>query len=116
MPSKNALSKAGVVYLDKTAKFFVADGSGSKLTITPYDSLAAMLAAYPNGNVQFDTTAITVYTSATGNYAGQVVFAYMGTATSSGSNLFLPSTLDANDYTVSRLAARPSTPITTSSI
>ena len=106
VPSKNALSKADVVYLDKTAKFFVADGSGSKLTITPYDSLAAMLAAYPNGNVQFDTTAITVYTSATGNYAGQVVFAYMGTATSSGSNLFLPSTLDANDYTVSKVGGK----------
>ena len=85
------------VYLDKDAKFVVATGTGTKVTIATYNSLAEMLSKYPGSSVQFDNTALTVYKSATGNMACNVVFGYLGTYTASGSGLFLPKTID-NDH------------------
>ena len=78
------------VVFDNPTKFIVANGTGSKVTVTTYNSLAEMLKAFTGSNVTFVNTAMTVYTTGTKNAACSVVFGYLGSYTSTGSNLFLP--------------------------
>ena len=84
------------VYLDKDAKFIVVTGRGSYVEKTEYSSLSEMLAAYPGNTVTFNNTALTVYKTATGNMACNVVFGYLGIYTAEGSGLFLPETIDGS--------------------
>ena len=91
------------VYLDKDAKFIVVTGKGSYVEKTEYSSLAEMLAAYPGNKVTFSNTALTVYKTATGNMACNVVFGYLGTYTAEGSGLFLPETIDSDDWYVEKV-------------
>ena len=89
------------VVFDNPTKFIVANGTGSKVTVTTYNSLAEMLKAFTGSNVTFVNTAMTVYTTGTKNAACSVVFGYLGSYTSTGSNLFLPKDLQASDWTYS---------------
>lgn len=89
------------VVFDNPTKFIVANGTGSKVTVTTYNSLAEMLKAFTGSNVTFVNTAMTVYTTGTKNAACSVVFGYLGSYTSTGSNLFLPKDLKASDWTYS---------------
>lgn len=97
---KNDSSTTKVVF-DNPTKFIVANGTGSKVTVTTYNSLAEMLKAFTGSNVTFVNTAMTVYTTSTKNAACSVVFGYLGSYTSTGSGLFLPANISASDWTYS---------------
>lgn len=88
------------VYLDSNAKFIVATGDGSKVSVKTYDSLAALMADYKGEIVEFDKAALTVYNSATNSTACSVVFGYIGTVKSYGDYLFLAKDLDGAKYSV----------------
>ena len=84
------------VYLDNPTKFIVATGTGTKVEVKTYDSLAAMLGDYTGTSVSFNRLALTVYTSGTKNTAASVVFGFRGNYTSSGTGLFLPADISAS--------------------
>ena len=86
------------VYLDNPTTFIVATGTGSSVEVETYNSLSEMLSHYPGNAVQFATTALTIYTTGTNNYASNVVFAYLGSYTATGSNIFLPANIDRDDW------------------
>lgn len=91
-------STTRTVVFDNPTKFIIAEGTGSGVEVKTYDSLAEMLKAYTGNKVTFASTAMTVYTTSTKNMACSVVFGYLGSYTSSGTNLFLPADLDLNDW------------------
>ena len=91
-------STTRTVVFDNPTKFIIAEGTGSGVEVKTYDSLAEMLKAYTGNKVTFASTAMTVYTTSTKNMACSVVFGYLGSYTSSGTNLFLPANLDLNDW------------------
>ena len=97
---KNGNSTTKVVF-DNPTKFIIASGDGSKVEVNTYNSLAEMLKAFTGNNVTFVNTAMTVYTTSTKNAACSVVFGYIGSYTSTGSGLFLPADISANDWTYS---------------
>lgn len=86
------------VYLDNPTKFIIASGSGSKVTVNTYDSLADMLKSFTGNSVTFATAAMTIYYSSTKNAACNVVFGYLPDYTSTGTNLFLPADLKAGSW------------------
>ena len=97
---KNGKGTTKVVF-DNPTKFIIASGDGSKVEVNTYNSLAEMLKAFTGNNVTFVNTAMTVYTTSTKNAACSVVFGYIGSYTSTGSGLFLPANISANDWTYS---------------
>ena len=86
------------VTFDNPTKFIIVTGSGTKVEKAEYDSMAAMLAAYPGNSVRFDTIAMTVYKTSTQNMACSVVFGYLGSYIARGTNLFLPANITASDW------------------
>ena len=86
------------VYLDNPTKFIIASGSGSKVTVNTYDSLADMLKSFTGNSVTFATVAMTIYYSSTKNAACNVVFGYLPDYTATGTNLFLPADLKAGSW------------------
>ena len=86
------------IYLDNPTKFIIASGSGSKVTVNTYDSLADMLKSFTGSSVTFTTAAMTIYYSSTKNAACNVVFGYLPSYTSTGTNLFLPANLDKSSW------------------
>ena len=88
---------SGNVYLDSDATFYIASGDGSKASVTEYDSLAELIAAYPGTTLELSTSALSVYKTNTGNYACDVVFGVLPSVTSSGVYLFLPDMLDGSE-------------------
>ena len=86
------------VTFDNPTKFIIAAGTGTKVEIKTYDSLSALLAAYPGNTVRFDSIAMTVYKTSTQNMACSVVFGYLGSYIVRGTNLFLPENITANDW------------------
>ena len=92
------VTNAGRVYLDKDATYIIASGTGTKVSTTTYNSLAELIAAYKGTSVTLTTAALTVYNSSTKNAACNVVFGYVGSYTASGSNLFLPTAINLNNW------------------
>ena len=86
------------IYLDNPTKFIIASGSGSKVTVNTYNSLADMMKAFTGSEITFTTAAMTIYYSSTKNAACNVVFGYLPSYTSTGSNLFLPADLKAGSW------------------
>ena len=79
------------IYLDNPTKFIIAKGTGTKVEVKIYNSLAEMLKAITVGNnVEFDSVAMTTYVTSTKTAACNVVFGYLPGYTSAGTNLFLP--------------------------
>jgi len=88
--------QTGNVYLDSDVTIYIAEGVGSKATVTEYSSLADLVAAYPGNQVELVTSALSVYKTSTGNYACDVIFGFVGDVTSYGNWLFLPDMLDGD--------------------
>ena len=86
------------VYFDKNVKFIIASGTGTKVTTATYNSLSELIGAYTGNKVVLNIAALTLSKSSTNNYTCSVVFGYVGTVTSSGTNLFLPKDLNASDW------------------
>jgi len=96
--NSTAVTGSKRVYLDKDATYIIASGTGSKVSTTTYNSLAELVAAYKGTSVTLTTAALTVYNSSTNNAACNVVFGYVGNYIAGGSNLFLPTAINLNNW------------------
>ncbi len=99
--SRSDKTESGIYYDVSDITYIIASGSGSKLSVKPYQGIDALLDAYdydrPISSVTLSDVCVVVANSVWGNEYATVVFAYdAGLVT--GGVVFFPTDVAANDW------------------